>query len=88
MELEEAVTRLQTLQMKAAHIRKVIFGAAEAAKARRPAQPAQLAGHTPAVASIKLDMHRPPWAGHIPSQTQVRLDFADLYRLHRHMLQE
>lgn len=88
VELEEAVTRLQTLQMKAANIRKVIFGAAEAAKARRPAQPAQLAEHTPAVASIKLDMHRPPWAGHVPTQTQVRLDFADLYRLHRHMMQE
>mmetsp|Transcript_41084 Transcript_41084/g.132137 ORF Transcript_41084/g.132137 Transcript_41084/m.132137 type:complete len:1266 (-) Transcript_41084:185-3982(-) len=86
VEVEQQLTRIHQLQMKAAHVRKAVTALASdkaAAKSKPPT--GEKAEHA---ACMTLEMLVPPWAGGIEPTTKLNLDFSELYSLHSYMLQE
>eukprot|EP00405_Crypthecodinium_cohnii_P052743 CAMPEP_0206596292 /NCGR_PEP_ID=MMETSP0325_2-20121206/43472_1 /ASSEMBLY_ACC=CAM_ASM_000347 /TAXON_ID=2866 /ORGANISM="Crypthecodinium cohnii, Strain Seligo" /LENGTH=1717 /DNA_ID=CAMNT_0054107095 /DNA_START=132 /DNA_END=5285 /DNA_ORIENTATION=- len=100
VELDEQMSRMQQLQMKAAQVRKAVSTATSTKlEALRQVPGAPSVAATPkekkppasaedAIAILKLSMPRPAWAGNIKSNSTFDLNFGEVYRLHSFMLQE
>lgn len=86
VEVEEQLTRIHQLQMKAAHVRKAVTALASDKAAATSKPPTGEKAEN--AACMTLEMLVPPWAGCIEPTTKLNLDFSELYSLHSYMLQE